>query len=559
MNTSNRFSFNLIDEQWVPCIRQGQSSSELLTLRQTLVEAHALKEIYAESPLVTASLYRLCLAVLHCVFGPRDHREWHTLWQQAKRWDEDVLNAYLDKPEVYSRFDLFGVKSAFYQAADKRVKPISIASLIIGVASGNEATLFDHTTEGKGLTLTPAQAARALVTAQAFGLGGLSGVRNVSFVDAAGAQGIVFLVEGENLFETLVLNLVQYPPQDDVLQTDLRRDKPTWQMEDPLTPRTRPFGYLDFLTWPNRRILLLPEQEGESVVVRQMTWAPDLQMSKDVRDPAKHHRKNNDPKSDQPWLPLRFSVSKALWRDSATLFQKEDANSCPPYACRWLSDLAHPRHDYLDSSRKYRLMAFGIAKDRANVFFYRAERLPLPLKLLADETGILVGALSEAVTMAEKTARVLQAAVNQLATSLIRPENRSEAPKATPSTGDKPGKRKGKKSADEEAGGKRDDTRDKLVNSWGAEGRFWGQLEPSFWQFVDVLTQSEDEDARESSRQMWSDTLRGAAWDALALAERYAGNTPRALKAAVMARTRLKMGLGRVLQKAKSTPEEETV
>ena len=50
--------FNLIHEAWIPCIRRNGASAEL-SLRQTLAEAHALRELYAETPPVTAALHRL--------------------------------------------------------------------------------------------------------------------------------------------------------------------------------------------------------------------------------------------------------------------------------------------------------------------------------------------------------------------------------------------------------------------------------------------------------------------------------------------------------------------
>lgn len=62
-------SFNLIDEPWIPCIRLDGKPDEL-SLRAVFAQAHQLREIRGDSPLETASLHRLLLAVLHRVFGP---------------------------------------------------------------------------------------------------------------------------------------------------------------------------------------------------------------------------------------------------------------------------------------------------------------------------------------------------------------------------------------------------------------------------------------------------------------------------------------------------------
>ena len=57
-------SFDLIHERWIPCITPGGQTEEL-GLQDVLVNAHRLQEVYDESPLVTAALYRLLLTILH--------------------------------------------------------------------------------------------------------------------------------------------------------------------------------------------------------------------------------------------------------------------------------------------------------------------------------------------------------------------------------------------------------------------------------------------------------------------------------------------------------------
>ena len=63
------YSFNLIDEPWIPCLRPD-GTTIALGLRETLLQAHELREIRGDTPLETAALHRLLLAILHRVFGP---------------------------------------------------------------------------------------------------------------------------------------------------------------------------------------------------------------------------------------------------------------------------------------------------------------------------------------------------------------------------------------------------------------------------------------------------------------------------------------------------------
>ncbi|MDX1520211.1 MAG: type I-E CRISPR-associated protein Cse1/CasA, partial [Anaerolineae bacterium] len=313
------YSFNLVDEAWLACVNL-EGDTEILSLRQVLLQAHQLKLLAGDSPPQTAALHRLLLAILHRIFGPEEMDDWQDLWQAAQ-FNADDLNDYLD--EWQPRFDLFDAERPFYQAHDERVKPKSVISLSHDRAAGNNATLFDHHTEDEGEILTPAQAARALVTAQAFGLAGLAGIKGATFTDGTCASGINFLVEGDNLKQTLMLNMIMYPPDNDIF-THTEDDAPAWEMENPFNPdRAVPLGYLDYLTWQNRRILFEPETFGSEVMVRSMTMGPALRLDMptlNTLDTMKHYRK------DEKLGPLstNFSEDKVLWRDSATFLSFRD-------------------------------------------------------------------------------------------------------------------------------------------------------------------------------------------------------------------------------------------
>ena len=199
------FTFNLITEHWIPCIRTDGVRIEL-SLRETLAQAHTLREIRGDTPLETAALYRLLLAVLHRVFGPKNATEWRKLWQRCTQgFDMAALDVYLQQWQ--HKFDLFDATQPFMQARDPRVSDKSLNSLVIHMAGGNNGTLFDHHLDSFDIVLSSPQAARALLVSQAFGIGGLSGLPE-KFTDAPCAKGILFFAQGQSLIETLVLNMV---------------------------------------------------------------------------------------------------------------------------------------------------------------------------------------------------------------------------------------------------------------------------------------------------------------------------------------------------------------
>lgn len=494
------YRYDLLREPWVPCLRLDGTPVSL-GLRDTLVQAHELREVHGESPLVSAVLHRLLLAVLHRVYGPEDVDAWADLWT-AGAWEPGPLDAYLDAWR--ERFDLFHPQHPFLQQPDERVSRRSVARLLPHVASGNNPTLFSHHVEDGSLSLSPAEAARALVTAHSFGLAGLSGLKQ-KFTDGTCARGVLFHAAGDNLFQTLALNLVRYPWPNEPGPAD--GDCPAWECDDPTLPeRDRPRGYLDLLTWPNRRILLFPE---EGPCVREVTMAPALRLDADVANPAKCYRYDER----RGYLALRFSEERALWRDSALLLRLSGDGVRPSRVLEWLGDLV--AESLLDPGERRRFVALGMANSKAKVEFYREERLPLPMRYLARQE--LVEVLAEGLQLAEDVARALWVAGRALARLTIAPE--ADLDGREPS---------------------REDL-NALTTQWAIERSYWSGLELPFREWMEVVP-----DDAEGCRRAWRRTLTVQAWRAFDAVARALEASPRHLKAVVRGREALARRLAAV-------------
>ena len=110
-------TYNLIDQPWLPCVTDS-GEVEYVGILDALSRAGQFKELRDPSPLVTVSLHRMLLAVLHRVFGPKTYEAWGRLWQGGKgSFDRERLQGYLKSPAVFSRFDLFDKPHPFYQCA----------------------------------------------------------------------------------------------------------------------------------------------------------------------------------------------------------------------------------------------------------------------------------------------------------------------------------------------------------------------------------------------------------------------------------------------------------
>lgn len=398
--------FNLIKEPWIPCF-DGKDVKEL-NLLESLSNAHDLKAISDPSPLVTISLYRLLLAVLHRVFGPVSEEEWSNLWK-AGRFDRAKLEDYLSK--WGHRFDLFDDERPFYQ--DRSVEEYgedakkSMALFKQELTSGNNPLLFDHTTDDADLLLKPSESARLLVAFNGFALTGR--ITGGYPADGNLAGGILFMNQGRSLFQTLMLNLVRYDPQNEIPSMTKTSDTPVWELEELKPPEERiPEGYLDWLTWLSRRMLLFPEETTDGIVVNKAIRAVGDRIPNKFSEGSPSYyfdtmlafRFNEKPTgTSKPWEPMKFRTDRALWRDFFALFESAGGNERHKYpkVVGWAGNLVWD--DYLEED-VIPVSAFGMGKNQAKVEFWKKEGFSLPARYLSDPD--LRGELHSVLTKVDK-------------------------------------------------------------------------------------------------------------------------------------------------------------
>ncbi|MBA3946026.1 MAG: type I-E CRISPR-associated protein Cse1/CasA [Herpetosiphonaceae bacterium] len=457
-------TYNLVDESWIPCVMCNDATTRLLSIRAALNLAPEIVEIDDPSPLVTAALYRLLLAILHRCYGPADAKEWRTLWSR-RRFDEQV-NTYLDQWK--HRFDLFDPEYPFYQVHDIPVqyaKPI--AQLAPELASGNNATLWDHTTHMSALAFTPEQAARYLIALQAFALGGLVSHRqdekeHKSATGAPLAGSAVALVRGPTLWATLMLNLHRYDGQEEPFPTQTD-DMPAWERNTATRPVARELtGYLDLLTWQSRQVQLYPEDNPpvvRHVAIMKGNQFPEVGY-RHGKETMLAFRRNTEAKGEQdPWPAVAFREERDIWRDSLVLFQSLHNQRSRPRMLDWLALLVE--RGVLDDVQMA-LDLFGLGSDQAKPLFWRHERLPLPLKYLNEE--LLLEQVRISLQWAEQGKDMLNQGLRQLAERSIVPYRSLD--------------------------GVSKDDRDRakaIVKGWGAERQYWAHLDLPFRHFLEAL------------------------------------------------------------------------
>jgi CRISPR system Cascade subunit CasA len=449
--------FNLIHEDWIP-IREG-GRRDRIGLEELFSRAPEIEDLDTDSPLAWVGLFRLLLAITHRAFaGPRDFAEW-SLLRELGRFPEPPITKYCERWK--HKFNLFDKEFPFYQDATLRGrKGATITTLTPEAASGNNGTLFDHSCDGVETILSPSDACLALLVAQTYAVGGriASDIANEpgelgSTSGALLAGRLIFPIQGTSLWETLLLNLVLYDPEADrpfdANTLDPKEaDTPVWERTPQQVIERAPYGYIDYLTWPSRRLLLNQLSDGSvsRVIVRsgtglsknwdQARWDPFMA------------RRPSDPKKPGSSSVL-LSESKALWRDSAALFgaQQDDQKSMP----RNLAQLSSWEVLPFDVP----VLAVGVCTDQAKFVLWRRELWKIPADLLTHSTG--ANLVNSMVETAEDGERSLRIRLREIAKNILLP--------TAPAKADK-------------------DRVTNLVKSWSVDRSYWSALGSSFWPYL---------------------------------------------------------------------------
>jgi CRISPR system Cascade subunit CasA len=499
---------------------KGDGRAGAVGLRDALVRAHDIRELVDGSPLVTVSLHRLLLAILHRNFGPATFDAWKVLWR-AGRWDAATLDAYF--AQWRHRFDLFDPERPFYQSTslEDGTKVHPPALLAQELATGNNATVFDHSVSGSPTPIPPGQAARLLIARQLFSVGG--GVSEPFYLSHAPlTTGYTVLALGETLFETLALNLTEYAA--------VPGDAPVWEQDVLAVPDekgTHPRGRLDYFTWLSRRIKLLTAEVPLRVTGCQL--AQNLKLDAETLDPAKSYRMDKD----RGWLPRRLDPDRALWRDSHAVFQQTGESGRRAEVFNWLARIDEARRDgEIEADTAYPLSVLGMGQEAtakaADISIWRHERFTVPLAYLHEPE--LLGVLERALALAEGVGRLLRAGrmdivVNEKKVSVPRPfQLLAEA--MLPTIGGK---------ADRKAV-------DGLVDHLAPERRYWSRLEVPFRRLLAALPEDQDKETGAygiTKLPEWAVTLRDTAWAAFNEATSGLDQSARALEGVAKAEREL--------------------
>ena len=352
--------FNLIDEPWISVIVNEKGQTEEVSLRSLFKNAHIYKRIAGDTETQDFAVLRVLLAILHTVFSRFNasgkpygffelderykptsiieddedldeyidalYQTWKALWNTG--CFPAIVDAYLEK--WYDRFYLLDEKYPFFQVIEADLATENInkkaPSAVFGKninrlisESGNKVALFSpRTAEDKSL-LSKSECARWLLTFQ--GYTGLSDKVMFGNDKYKASKGWLFdiggiYIEGNNLFETLMLNLVLHHPESQYSDT---QQKPCWEYSSTEMIQYY-FSGVDYdnlaglyTNW-SRAIYIDPNTDFEKSFECHIVKLPEIKHSDNFLEPMTIWQYNERGPSQATHTPRKHQVNQSVWR-----------------------------------------------------------------------------------------------------------------------------------------------------------------------------------------------------------------------------------------------------
>ena len=394
--------FNLLDEPWIRVMLPDCTIREV-SLLEALTQAHAFSALAGELATQDMAILRVLLAVLHTVFSRTDADgepypieneddalgRWQALWS-LRRLPEEPIRAYLEKWR--ERFYLFHPERPFYQVAQATNGTEFTAAKLNGAISesSNKVRLFPMRAGAEKNRLSYAEAARWLIYLNGFDDTSAKPKQKNLPSPGAGWLGKLGLIaaQGENLFETLMLNLTLL----DDLNGLWGENRPVWELERPRTQERceipMPDNQAELLTLQSRRLLL--QREGQWVTGYRLLGGDFFnkvnayaeQMTLWKHEPGK----SSQPPYDQP---RRHDPSRQIWREFPAIAGgnpdgDKEANGRIPGVVHWQKTLQY--NGALEQTRMARFKIAGVQFGDKDFFVTDAfsDELSFHLNLLAE-------------------------------------------------------------------------------------------------------------------------------------------------------------------------------
>lgn len=391
-------SYNLLDENWISVIDK-EGNPKKVSLKKVFKEANNFYDLAGDTKTQDFAVMRILLAVLHTVFSRFDYNgkqyEWvkldDKLFEQNEEVDEydkeeyqsalcdtwfdlwkngnfpDIVNNYLEKWR--DSFNLFDENRPFLQviaddvSADKLNKPnpseLSGKNINRLVSeSGNKIALFSPKNDkeyGNKEILAPDEIARWLITLQ--GYIGLSDKVIFGNTKYKASKGWLFdiggiYLKGDNLFETLMLNLALFYEEVD---NCFNIQKPCWEMSSSELIEFYMYGgtfdnLAGLYTAWSRAVYIDPNLDFDKPFKCSIVKLPEINHRDNFLEPMTLWKYNKTGENKDSFTPRKHIIHQSLWRSFSLLTMNDLSNSGAkqkiPGIIDFLKDLKDKSHYY---------------------------------------------------------------------------------------------------------------------------------------------------------------------------------------------------------------------
>jgi CRISPR system Cascade subunit CasA len=435
--------FNLLDEPWIVVMTDDKGSVKEVSIKELFAHAYEYKQLAGETPTQDFAVLRLLLAILHTVFSRFDasgnKHEWVELDDNYKQlnlvdehdyedelfqtWEDlwtakafpNIVTRYLEKWR--DRFYLFGGEYPFYQVTEKtlslaenkinKATPNQVHGKMINRVlseSDNKKLLFPSQGESLKNKLSNSEIGRWLVLYQ-----GVTGTGDkVKFANQDKGQlskgwlydlGGVY-VSGDNLFETLLLNLALVHP--DTEYTTMQR--PLWEQDsnEKMLAYERKGRTPDnlaelYTTWS--RAITIPDgyKESEDFCI-SVIKLPNINHQNNFLELMTEWKFNKQGDNKDTFTPRKHQPEEQFWRSFGITFTPNSDQQHRPGVIGWISSL----EDHDQTFRHLQFNAVGMESDGNATSWNPVNEVFDEVRfgtLLTDEVDGWIGRISAAVDL----------------------------------------------------------------------------------------------------------------------------------------------------------------
>ena len=419
----NEREFNLLDEPWI-IVLNFDGSTEKVSLIDALARAAEFRGLAGELPTQDAAILRLLLAVLHTViarYGPSDDesehgpimtskqalRYWDTLWKQ-KSFPMQTIRKYLDK--YHDRFYLFDPEHPFFQVKEPyNGTEFSVSKLNGEISeSGNKVRIFAPQKADRKLEYD--EAARWLIHLNAYDDSAVMKAKDKKDAESKESPGSGWLgkiglvmADGDNLFETLTLNMVLLREGTSTRWED---ECPIWEVNDEKLHKRRKIPYpqnlSELYTLQSRRIKIRRDDNGD-ITGYVMTSGDFFDAENMFTEQMTLWKKNESKHRTAKCEPLKHNPTVQLWRNFSALLSSSDG--CRPVGVvSWLAKL---QNDGILANKNVRLKTAAVKYDGkgSSIIDLFVDDMEFSCEMLEEKGDKWVPAVIKAIEMAEALAK----------------------------------------------------------------------------------------------------------------------------------------------------------